>query len=204
MTYTESVLCHAVEAPCPLATLSGLSPAPMPGGPKIALRTREAVDSLRARGMVTTAPVLRDGTATFDTQVIPTERGRRAAEAIRAAERAPELMPARPHTAPPLDRRPEKTVQADIVRFLHALGCHVSDLSQPRATMQTEGIPDLFVMAVGGAFWCEVKTRRGRVSAAQQAWHDRARAAGQTVIVARSAADLVDPLRALGAPLAAL
>ncbi|HEX9951232.1 MAG TPA: hypothetical protein VGB53_05645 [Rubricoccaceae bacterium] len=100
-------------------------------------------------------------------------------------------------------RMTEKQVQRDIVVFLGLLGYLVSDFSQPRASMQTPGIPDLHAMGHGHALWIEVKTAKGVVSPAQAAWHDAARAAGQTVVVARSAADLVDPLRALGAPIAA-
>ena len=96
---------------------------------------------------------------------------------------------------------PEKAVQRSITLFLAALGYHVSDFSQPRASMQTPGIPDLHAMGHGHAFWIEVKAPRGRVSPAQAAWHEAARAAGQMVLVARSAADLVGPLREMGAPI---
>lgn len=100
---------------------------------------------------------------------------------------------------------PEKAVQQAVTRFLAALGYVVSDMSQPRASMQTAGLPDLYAMhpRLGHALWVEVKTPKGRVSPAQTAWHDAARRAGQTVVVARSASDLVEPLRALGAPIAA-
>jgi hypothetical protein len=98
---------------------------------------------------------------------------------------------------------PEKAVQRSITLFLLTLGYKVSDFSQPRASLQTRGIPDLYAMhpALGHAFWVEVKSAKGRVSPAQAAWHAVARDAGQTVLVARSAADLVVPLRALGAPI---
>lgn len=100
------------------------------------------------------------------------------------------------------DSRSEKAVQAAIVSFARHLGYHVTDTSQPRASMVTLGLPDLLLMGHGHAAWVEVKARRGRLSPAQSAWHDAARAAGQTVLVARSASDLVEPLRALGAPIA--
>ena len=103
--------------------------------------------------------------------------------------------------------RSEKQVQRDIAVFLGLLGYLVSDFSQPRATKQTPGIPDLHAMHPGHsgnhghAIWIEVKAETGRMSPAQSAWHTAARAAGQTVVVARSAADLLAPLRALGAPI---
>ena len=50
-------------------------------------------------------------------------------------------MPARPHTDPRPRHSPEKAVQTEIRRFLRALGYHVSDFSQPRASMQTAGVP---------------------------------------------------------------
>lgn len=101
----------------------------------------------------------------------------------------------------------EKQIQREIVQFLELVGYHVSDFSQPRATMQTPGVPDLHAMYGGHragtphAVWIEVKTPQGRLSLIQQSWHAQARAAGETVIVARCCADLVEPLSALGAPI---
>lgn len=108
------------------------------------------------------------------------------------------------------DTRPEKAVQRDVAAFLRALGYHVSDLSQPRATCQTEGLPDLYAMRapfpgaesdVPNALWVEVKTSRGTLRPSQARWHAEAEAAGVPVVVARSAADLLPTLRALGAPI---
>ena len=98
---------------------------------------------------------------------------------------------------------PEKAVQAAVTAALRAMGFAVSDLSQPRASMQTPGIPDLYAQHPGWGIrlWVEVKARRGRTSAAQDRWHDAERRAGGTVVVARSAGDVVDALRALGAPI---
>ena len=111
-------------------------------------------------------------------------------------------MPACPHA----NRQPamrEKAVQRDVALALRAMGFAVSDLSQPRASMQTPGIPDLYAHhpAWGVRLWVEVKTARGRVSPAQDRWHEAERAAGGTVVVARSAGDVVDALRDLGAPI---
>lgn len=108
-------------------------------------------------------------------------------------------MPAHPHTQ--RRRAPEKAVQAACKRLLTLAGFHVSDLSQSRATQQTAGLPDLYAMGHGHAVWVEVKAPNGRVTPAQEAWHETARANGQTVLVPRSAADLIEPLRALGAPI---
>lgn len=48
------------------------------------------------------------------------------------------------------------------------------------------GTPDLLVMLPGGrVLWLELKTARGRLSPAQQAWHERARRMGHTVEVVR-------------------
>lgn len=97
----------------------------------------------------------------------------------------------------------EKAVQREVTRFLSALGFDVDDMSQPRATMQAEGIPDLYAVHAGLSLrlWVECKSATGRLRPAQAAWHERERAAGGTVLVARSAADLVAPLKALGAPI---
>lgn len=75
-------------------------------------------------------------------------------------------------------RMTETQVQRDIAVFLALLGYLVSDFSQPRATKQTPGIPDLHAMG-----------------------HGHSLANGETVVVARSAHDLVETLRALGAPI---
>ena len=117
------------------------------------------------------------------------------------------MTAARPHAQHAPRGAPEKAVVRDITRFLHALGYVVNDMSQPRASMMPVGLPDLYAMHrgypghPGHAIWVEAKAARGRVSEAQQAWHAAARAAGQTVLVARSAADLIPLLRSLGAPL---
>ena len=108
---------------------------------------------------------------------------------------------ARPHTQHAPRTAPEKAVQRACTNLLHALGFTVSDFSQPRASMQTPGVPDIHAMHPKyGALWIECKSATGRTSPAQGAWHAAARAAGQTVVIARSAADLIPLLRSLGAP----
>lgn len=96
---------------------------------------------------------------------------------------------------------PEKAVEAGIIRDLRALGFHVTKTSQPRASMLTEGIPDLYAMGHGCGLWIEVKTATGRVRPSQLAWHAEAARNGVAVVVARSSADVVAALRGLGAPI---
>ena len=90
-----------------------------------------------------------------------------------------------------LDTRTEKAVQRDVKDVLALHGCIVSDLSQPRASMQTPGLPDLYVQDPKRKrhFWLEVKKEGGRLSGFQKAWHESERAAGGEVYVVRSAAD---------------
>lgn len=123
-------------------------------------------------------------------------------------------MPAKPHADRALDDRDEKAVQADVTRLLRALGYHVTDTSQPHAAKVTPGLPDLLAMhpghrdpaAPGGrrpghVLFVECKGPRGRLRPSQAAWHAVADHCGQVVVVARSAADLLPALRALGAPI---
>ncbi len=55
----------------------------------------------------------------------------------------------------------EQEVQREVVKLYRSLGCKVYIFSQPRATMQTPGIADLFVVCQrkGVAFWHETKRR---------------------------------------------
>lgn len=101
--------------------------------------------------------------------------------------------------------RSEKQVQLRIKDALDGMGFHVSDLSQPRASMQTPGLPDLYVMHPnwGVALWVEVKGPTTPLSGAQKAWHSLAELAGANLVVARSVADVVAYLEELGAPVAA-
>lgn len=82
-------------------------------------------------------------------------------------------------------RATEKQVQAAVERLYRLFGCVVNNLSQPRATMQTPGIPDLYVQCPkrGLSFWHETKTSSGRLSAAQVAFRDREAACRRVVVV---------------------
>lgn len=100
---------------------------------------------------------------------------------------------------PPL----EKHVERDIMRALETMGFDVSKTSQPRPSMVRIGIPDLYARHPrwGIRLWIEVKRPGiGRLSAAQRHWIEVEREAGGLAIVADSVADLLDHLRAMGAP----
>ena len=90
----------------------------------------------------------------------------------------------------------EKQIQQDIRAALLMLGFDVTSFSQPRATLQTMGIPDLYArhMAWGLRVWVEVKTKTGKLSLDQKVWHEIERAAGGIVLVARSAKDAIDQI----------
>lgn len=68
----------------------------------------------------------------------------------------------------------EKAVQRAVVALYRSMGCEVYSLSQPRASMQAAGLPDLWVFAprVGRAFWHEVKSVTGKPSPDQVRFED--------------------------------
>lgn len=64
----------------------------------------------------------------------------------------------------------EKEEQAYIAKLFRGFGCKVYNLSQARATKQTPGLPDLWVVhrELGLAWWFETKRAAGgRISPAQ-------------------------------------
>jgi len=64
----------------------------------------------------------------------------------------------------------EKETQSAVVKLFRAFGCRVYSLSQARATKQTPGIPDLWVVHTAArlAWWWETKRPKGgRLSPAQ-------------------------------------
>lgn len=104
-------------------------------------------------------------------------------------------------------RRPlEKHVEADIIKALDNMGFAVTKTSQPRPSMLTLGIPDLYAAhpVWGIRCWIEVKRPGGKTSAHQEAWHAAERAAGGTVFVADGVRSLLHELKALGAPVRTL
>lgn len=75
----------------------------------------------------------------------------------------------------------EKDEQRVVARLFREFGFEVCWLSQPRASKQTPGIPDLWVMhpTLGVAFWMEVKRASGgRHSDAQKHFRDIAQRCG--------------------------
>jgi hypothetical protein len=80
----------------------------------------------------------------------------------------------------------EKDEQRDVYRLYVALGCEVVWFSQPRATMQTEGIPDLKVYCrrKGLTWWHETKrTVGGRQSDEQRHFQQRATCCGEEYVL---------------------
>lgn len=101
------------------------------------------------------------------------------------------------------EKRPEKAIQREIKDALEVLGFFVSDFSQPRATLQTPGIPDLFATHPRWrlTLWIEVKRPGARATPAQREWHQVAREAGNVVMVAHGVQEVIDRLVELGAPI---
>src|SRR2546423_15662375 len=92
---------------------------------------------------------------------------------------------AAPAPSPTVDRV-QKEEARDVVYLYGALGCRVVHFSQPRATMQTEGIPDLKVYCVrkGYTWWHEVKRPSGgRVSDAQKQFAGLAKTCGELYVL---------------------
>ena len=68
------------------------------------------------------------------------------------------------HRLGPMYQQSEKTIQHAVVTMFRAAGCKVFPLSQPRRTMQAEGLADLYVLCPRrrAAFWFETKSAHGR------------------------------------------
>ncbi len=80
---------------------------------------------------------------------------------------------------------PEKVEQREVYRLYVALGCEVIWFSQPRATMQTEGIPDLKIYCRRKrlTWWHECKAAGGAQSPAQIAFEGLASACGEHYVL---------------------
>jgi hypothetical protein len=101
-------------------------------------------------------------------------------------------------------RPKEKDVEAGIVRALRTVGCDVTKTSQPRASMITAGVPDLYVQhrAWRLRLWVEVKRdEKAKPTQHQLEWHAREREAGGAVVVAWSVEQVLGALVEMGAPL---
>ena len=88
-------------------------------------------------------------------------------------------------TCPKCFREPlEKSEQSEVMKLYRAYGCNVYNLSQPRATKQTPGIPDLWVVRragefLGTAWWHETKRPvSGKPSSAQVEFREECEASG--------------------------
>ena len=105
--------------------------------------------------------------------------------------------------------QPEKRVERATINALRTLGFRVTKTSQPRRTMMTTGVPDLYASHTRYRLrvWIEVKhegrrrEKHGGLSPDQLAWIRDEREAGGLVIVAYSLADVVAELKKMGAPL---
>lgn len=97
------------------------------------------------------------------------------AEARRRDERRAKNMPLHAtvaeleHQEMIADDRLEKEIQADVRKLYIAYGCTVYSLSQARASKQSPGLGDLYVIheRCGAVWWHETKTPRGKQSPAQ-------------------------------------
>lgn len=105
-------------------------------------------------------------------------------------------------------KAPTEKAEESFIRQLYEMaGCRVVSFSQPRASKQTEGIPDLrvYMPRLGVSWWHEVKRQSGGEyyarshgqTPAQQAFQELAESCGEEVLVgARDVAEA--KLRALG------
>lgn len=100
------------------------------------------------------------------------------AEVDRRADRRRQGLPlaeVEPHTSRRIaeeqqDDRLEKELQRDVVKLYLAFHCQVFNLSQARASKQSPGLGDLYVVHLPTAqvWWHETKTPTGRQSPAQK------------------------------------
>lgn len=91
-------------------------------------------------------------------------------------------------TAPPTRHELEASLEAYFSRAVRMAGGRAVKLAPTE-----KGLPDRLVLLPGGRMYlCELKTHTGRVSAAQQLWHDRAGQMGTQVhlLVGRPGIDL--------------
>lgn len=84
-------------------------------------------------------------------------------------------------------------VRAGIVKALEDAGAFVVDLESP-----LPGAPDLMVLWRGGITLLELKSRRGKLSEDQRAWHDRATLAHVRVYLVRSEREALEAIGVVG------
>lgn len=139
---------------------------------------------------------------------------RRQVDAFLIAEQAVKEMRAAPRRAPAVAETP---LQISVAEFLwlalpdDAWFCHVpnggkrlkSEAAKLKAMGARAGAPDLLVVWRGIAFFVEMKTDTGSLSADQRECHAALRAAGCCVAVARSVSGVEQALRSWNIPLKA-
>lgn len=96
----------------------------------------------------------------------------------------------------------EKVIAGEIKRALEQIGFFVSSTQQRRPSEQTEGIPDLYASHAAWQLrvWIEVKRPGEKPSKVQREWHEKERAAGGTVLIATSAAHVLELIGMLRRP----
>ena len=89
-------------------------------------------------------------------------------------------------TTASLENVPEKAEQLEVERLYRTAACEVVRFSQPRATFQTPGIPDIRVYCVRKrcSWWHEVKRPKGgKQSDEQKLFQAMAERCGETYIL---------------------
>lgn len=81
--------------------------------------------------------------------------------------------------------RQEASIQRECYRRMRALGWHVVNFSQPRATKQSSGIPDARYQSLirRVCVWHEVKAPAGAQSTPQREFMEREQAAGHPYVL---------------------
>lgn len=132
------------------------------------------------------------------------------AEGVRRADRRKQGLPLEETPAEAVERlaeednRLEKDIQREVVKLYRAHRCVVYELSQKRASKQTPGIADLYVMypEMSGegplAFWHEVKTPTGRLRPDQNVFGEHCQQCGVFYVVGGVAAAEIQ-LKRIGA-----
>jgi hypothetical protein len=97
-------------------------------------------------------------------------------------------------TAPPLAHELEASLEAYFNRQVRLLGGRATKLAPTE-----KGVPDRLVLLPGGRMYLvELKTTKGRTSAAQDLWHERAAALGTRVQLLVGRAGIDKWLQAVG------
>ena len=80
----------------------------------------------------------------------------------------------------PQHQASEKSIQSWCADLFWSAGCVVYSLSQPRATKQSIGLADMYILVPRrrAAFWFETKSAHGKQSEAQAAFQSACEASG--------------------------